>query len=152
MRPSAILVRPRNPRGIRDFPDLLGEGMRVMVVCGSGQVGLWEDIAAKLGDMDKYRAFRGNIVRFAASSEEAVAAWKSDPGIDAWLTWNIWLAPMRSEAELVDLSPQYRVYRQCSIAMTRRGASLPEAKDFIDFLLSPAGEEVFVSWGWMPRL
>ena len=35
MRPSAVLVRPSNPKHISDFPDLLKPGVRVMVVTGS---------------------------------------------------------------------------------------------------------------------
>ena len=35
LRPSAILVRRGNPKGIEDFPDLLQAGVRVMVVTGS---------------------------------------------------------------------------------------------------------------------
>ncbi|UCE61916.1 MAG: substrate-binding domain-containing protein, partial [Phycisphaerales bacterium] len=30
MRPSAVLVRPKNPKQISDFPDLLKPGVRIM--------------------------------------------------------------------------------------------------------------------------
>ncbi len=32
LRPSAILVRPGNPKQINDFPDLVRPGVNVMVV------------------------------------------------------------------------------------------------------------------------
>ncbi len=149
LRPSAILVRPGNPKGIRDFPDLLRQGVRVMVVCGSGQTGLWEDMAAKQGDIRTIRAFRKNIVFFAPSSETAMRTWGERPDIDVWVTWNIWHMPLHDRADHVPVSEDYRIYRQCNAALTQRGKSKPLAAKFIEFLTSPEGAEIFESWEWM---
>lgn len=62
LRPSAILVRPGNPKGIQGFKDLLKPGIKVMAVSGAGQTGLWEDVAGRLGDIETVRAFRANLV------------------------------------------------------------------------------------------
>ena len=62
LRPSAILVRPGNPKGINGFKDLLKPGIKVMAVSGAGQTGLWEDVAGRLGDIGTVRAFRANLV------------------------------------------------------------------------------------------
>src|SRR5271168_662582 len=43
LRPAGILVRPGNPKHIAGFLDLLRPGIKIMVVNGAGQVGLWED-------------------------------------------------------------------------------------------------------------
>lgn len=149
LRPSAILVRPGNPKGIRDFPNLLRPGIRVMVVTGSGQTGLWEDMAGKQGDVRVVRALRKNTVCFAPNSETAVTTWKERDDIDAWVTWNIWYMPLRDDADLVPVSEDYRVYRQCSVALTQRGKSKPLAEQFVGFLASPEGERIFKSWGWL---
>jgi len=148
LRPSAILVRPGNPKGIRDFPYLLRPGIRVMVVTGSGQTGLWEDMAGKQGDVRAIRALRNNIVFFAPNSETAVKTWRERDDIDAWITWNIWYMPLHDHADLVPVGPNYRVYRQCSAALTERGKSKPLAGQFIEFLASPQGAKIFESWGW----
>ncbi len=37
LRPSAILVRPGNPKGIKGVKDLAGPGIKVLVVDGTGQ-------------------------------------------------------------------------------------------------------------------
>ncbi|MCK4341019.1 MAG: substrate-binding domain-containing protein [Phycisphaerae bacterium] len=148
LRPSAILVRPGNPKGIHDLPDLLKPGVKVMVVTGSGQTGLWEDMASKLGDIRTFRAFRQNIAYFAPNSAEAKKAWFERDDIDAWLTWSIWYMPLRDRAEHIRVSTHYRVYRQCSVALTQRGKAKPLAAKFIDFLLSPDGAKIFESWGW----
>lgn len=149
MRPSAILVRPDNPKQIKDFPDLLKPGVRVMVVHGSGQTGLWEDMAGKQGDIRTIRAFRRNIVLFAANSTEALRVWDERDDIDAWLTWNIWHRPLRQRATLVPVSDDYVIYRQCNIALTQRGLKQPLAKTFVDFLTSEDGAAIFASWYWV---
>ncbi|MBN2560604.1 MAG: substrate-binding domain-containing protein [Phycisphaerae bacterium] len=148
LRPSAILVRPGNPKNIRDFPDLLKPGVRVMVVTGSGQTGLWEDMAGKLGSIQTLRSFRKNIVFFAPDSGDAKKAWEEREDIDAWLTWSIWYMPVRDHAEHIQVSKDYRVYRQCSIALTQRGKADPLARQFIEFLMSPEAADIFKTWGW----
>ena len=71
LRPSAILVRPGNPKRIKGVGDLLTPGRRILVVQGSGQGGLWEDVSGRLGDIRSVRAMRANIVTFANNSGEA---------------------------------------------------------------------------------
>jgi len=151
VRPSAVLVRPGNPKQIRDFPDLLRTGVRVMVVTGSGQTGLWEDMAGKQGDIRTIRAFRRNIIVFAPNSTKAMRMWDERQDIDAWVTWNIWHKPLRDRARLVRVSEDYVIYRQCSVALTERGKAKPVAKQFIDFLTSSEGANIFESWDWMQR-
>ena len=46
-----------------------------MVVEGSGQTGLWEDMGGKLGDVTTLRKLRANIVYFAPTSDDAMKAW-----------------------------------------------------------------------------
>lgn len=149
MRPSVILVRPDNPRGIRDFPDLLQPGLRIMVVEGSGQTALWEDMAGRFADVRALRELRANISVSAETSDDAMKLWRQHRDLDAWITWNIWYMPLRDEAKLIPVSADYRVYRHCSVALTQRGAEKPVAREFINFLTSPEGQEIFTSWGWM---
>jgi accessory colonization factor AcfC len=151
-RPSAILVRPGNPRGIRDFPDLLRPGMRVMVVTGSGQTGLWEDMAGKRGNVGTIRAFRKNVVFFAPDSDTAQRTWVERDDIDAWVTWNIWHLPLHEHADLVPVSDDYVIYRQCNVALTERGKAKPAGARFIAFLASSDGARIFKSWDWITPL
>lgn len=148
IRPSVILVRPDNPKNVHDFPDLFKPGMRVMVVEGSGQTGLWEDMAGKFGSVQTLRTLRKNIVYFAPTSDDAMKMWKERDDIDAWITWNIWYMPLRDRAKLIVVSSEYRIFRQCSVAVTERGKAKPLASLFVEFLLSPEGSEIFASWGW----
>ena len=149
LRPSAILVRPGNPKRIGHFTDLLKPGTKVLVVQGAGQTGLWEDIAGKQGSMETVRAFRKNIVAYAANSAEGKKYWVEKPEIDAWLIWNIWQVANPTIADLVSMGPDYVIYRDCGVAITEKGKKGPLARKFVDFLLSAEGGRIFAKWGWM---
>jgi accessory colonization factor AcfC len=51
-------------------------------------------------------------------------------------------------AEVVDIAPDYAVYRDTGIAITTRGKDKPQAQKFVEFLQSPAGAAIFSKWGW----
>lgn len=148
LRPSTILVRPGNPAGIGGIADLLEPGRKILVVAGAGQIGMWEDVIGRYGDIDKLKAFRDNIAVFAKNSAEAVDAWKEDASLEAWLIWNHWQIANADLAEPVPVEPELRIYRDSGIALTEAGAGKPAAAEFVAFLLGPKGEEIFGRWGW----
>lgn len=148
LRPAAILVRKGNPRAIRRFEDLLRPGIRVLVVQGAGQTGMWEDVAGRTGDIAVVRSFRRNIGMFAANSGDAKKAWSSDTTFDAWLIWNIWQVANPELADLVPLAPKWLVYRDCGVGLTARGTTRRHARELVQFLESPEGRRIFRRWGW----
>jgi accessory colonization factor AcfC len=149
LRVSAILVRPGNPRKVTRFADLLAPGLKVIVVNGAGQNGLWEDIAGRRGNIQTVKAFRKNIVLFARTSAEAAKAWKEDRSLEVWLTWTIWQGESRGVADVIQLEPDLRIYRDAGVALTRRGQENPAAREFVAFLSSPAGARIFQKFGWI---
>jgi len=148
LRPAAILVRPGNPRGIGGFNDLLKPGVRVLVVNGAGQTGLWEDLAGRTGKIETVRALRNNIVTYARNSGEAKKRWMADKGLDVWLIWNIWQISNPELAEAIPIEAEYLIYRDTGIGLTRLGTNKAAGKKFIEFLLSKQGEKIFEHWGW----
>ncbi len=148
LRPVAILVRPGNPKQIRRFEDLLRPGMKVLVVQGAGQTGLWEDVAGRTGDIRVVRAFRKNIGAVAANSGEAKTRWTSDRSFDAWLIWNIWQVANPTLADVVPVAERWRVYRDAGVALTMKGRERAHARQFSAFLSSSAGRRIFAKWGW----
>lgn len=149
LRPSAILVRPGNPKRIADLPDLAREGVKVLVVQGAGQTGMWEDMAGKQGDIGLVRALRKNIALHAANSGLAKQAWIDRPDLDAWIIYNIWQVANPALADLVPVSKDYVIYRACDVGLTARGKGQPLAVQFARFLQSPQGAAIFKKWGWM---
>jgi accessory colonization factor AcfC len=148
LRPAAILVRPGNPGRITGLRDLLKPGRRIVVVNESGQGGLWEDVAGRLGDIETVRAFRRNIALVARTSADAKQAWLSDTSLDAWLIWNIWQVANPTAADQVEIEPEYRIYRDTGVAVTKRGSGKEAAKAFADYLASPEAARIFAKWGW----
>lgn len=152
LRPAAILVRPGNPRNIRGFRDLLKPGTKVLTVAGAGQVGLWEDVAGRTGDIELVRAFRKNVVfPEAANSAAARQQWTAQKDIDAWLIWNIWQVSNPQLADVVELDEPFRIYRDAGAVLTSRGKTKPEANAFVEYLKSPAAAAIFAKWGWKTR-
>ncbi len=149
LRPAAILVRPGNPKNIRGFRDLLAPNVRILTVAGAGQIGLWEDVAGRTGDIAMVRAFRKNMVfPEAANSGAAKEQWTQQKDIDAWLIWNIWQVANPDLAQLVPLDEPFRIYRDAGVVLTRKGKTEPQAAAFVEFLKSADGQKIFAKWGW----
>jgi accessory colonization factor AcfC len=149
LRPSAILVRPGNPKQIKGIKDLAKPGIKILVVEGAGQVGMWEDVAGRTGNVKLVDDIRRNIGFFAANSAEAKKIWNSDNSYDAWIIWTIWQKESPAAADLVNTEPEHTIYRSCAIALTTRSEKKALASEFIDFLQSDEGKDIFVKWGWI---
>jgi accessory colonization factor AcfC len=148
LRPMAMLVRPGNPTHVRRFTDLLKPGVKILVVNGAGQNGVWEDVAGRSGSIAQVKAFRANIVDYAKNSADAKKIWTGHPEINVWLIWNIWQVANPSLADVVPIEPPYAIYRDAGVAITRRGAAQPASRQFVDFLESKEGAAIFWKWGW----
>lgn len=148
LRPLAILVRPGNPKRIKGVNDIVQPGIRILVVNGAGQNGVWEDMAGRKGDIEMVRAMRTNIASYAPNSALARQAWIDHPDIDVWLIWNIWQVANPALADLVPIEPDYAIYRDAGVGLTLQGTRKPAAKAFVAFLRSPEGAQIFKKWGW----
>jgi accessory colonization factor AcfC len=86
VRAATIMVRKGNPMKIERFADLLRPGVRIIIVQGSGQTGLWEDIAGRVGDVVTIRALRRNIIAFEPDTATAHNVWNAPNPPDAWIS------------------------------------------------------------------
>ncbi len=148
IRPSTILVRKGNPKKLSGIRDLAKPGVKVLVVEGAGQVGLWEDVVGRTGDLRLISSFRRNIVQVAASSADARQAWVAKPEIDGWLIWNHWQVANSDLADQVEVEPDLRIWRPSDISLTQAGSKKRAARDFVAFLKSQEGQDIFRKWGW----
>lgn len=152
LRPSAMLVRPGNPRGYRGLLDLLARPAaeaRILATGGAGQVGMWEDVAGRTGDVRLVRAMRERIVMTAPNTGTAQAAWRDRPGdFDVWLVWNTWQIAAPEHAAIVEIEEPFRIWRSTGTALTRRGAAREEVRRFAAFLAGPEGAAIFRRFGW----
>ena len=150
VRTAIIMVHPGNPKRIEDFYDLLRPGVTVMIVQGSGQTGLWEDIAGRTGDVAIIRALRRNIVAFEPDTATAHGVWNAPNPPDAWIALASEHGAHPDESEAIKLQRNLLIIRDAGIALTVAGESKPLATMFHDFVRSPAGAAIFKRWGWCP--
>ncbi len=151
LRKAAILVRPGNPGHIKGLDDLLQPGHHILVVNGAGQQGLWEDITARHGRITAVAKLRANIKTVAPNSGVARQDWIKDTSLDAWFTWTIWQVSNPTLADLVPIDESSQIYRDVGAGLTTKGKASPEARQFLDFLQSSEGEQIFRHWGWEAR-
>lgn len=144
-RPSGVLVRPGNPKGINREEDLFKPGIKILVVSGAGQIGLWEDM---FGKTDQLQEVFPNIYKVAYNGKNAIELWKEHEEIDAWITWESWHYRLREITELVQLSEKYTVYRGTPVALTKQVNDKLLAEKFIKYLKSPEARKIFEDWGW----
>ncbi len=144
-RAVGVLVRKGNPKQIKCLADLTRGDMRLLVVNGESQHGLWED-AASVGGL--VHAIQRNIVVSTTTSAEAAEKWKSMPGIDAWLTYESWHYRLKEATDLVQLPAQERIHRGTPIAIAQNSSNKEVARQFIAYLKSDAAHAVFQKWGW----
>lgn len=152
LRPSALLVRPGNPRGYTGLRDLLARPpaqARILATGGAGQVALYEDIAGRTGDIALLRAMRERIVMVAPNTGAAQQEWRSKPdAYDVWLVWNHWQIAAPDVAALVEIEEPFRIWRSAGSVLSRSGAQRPEVRRFEAFLTGEQGRAAFQRFGW----
>ena len=148
LRPAAILVRPGNPKNIKGFKDLTKAGTKVLVTHGAGQVGMWEDIAGRTGNIQLTKAFRKNITTYAPNTGAAKKNWQENSSYDAWLVFNIWGVSNPEIGKIIPIEPELVIYRDTGVALTQHSLKNTEAKSFVSFLDSKQGQSIFKQFGW----
>jgi accessory colonization factor AcfC len=144
-RPAGILVRKGNPKSIQKLADLTKEHVRIVDVNGAGQLGLWEDLAGRKGLIPDIQQ---NISVSVKTSAEAIEIWKSDPTIDAWITYESWHHRLQNETDLVPFSEEDKLYRGTPAALTVKGTNKKAAESFLTYLQTEEAHEIFRKWGW----
>lgn len=146
VREAGILVRPDNPKKIKSFADLLKDDVNVMVVDGSGQLSLWEDMVLKTGDIKKLEKLRDNIKVYADNSGEAIKRWSSDSNIDAIVIWKHW---QNADSKFVEAGKDYVIYRAAEVVIAKDSKNKELADDFIDFMQSSDIQKIWKKKGWI---
>ena len=144
-RPAAILVRKGNPKHIVALGDLARAGVHLLDVEGAGQTGLWEDVAGRAGLI---APIAKNIVVTTTTTKDGIAAWKSRPDIDAWISFASWHERLKDETDVVPLDSSIVLYRGTPIAIASATKHRALSAAWIAYLESPEAHEIFRRWGW----
>ena len=151
IRPAVIAVKKGNPKGIKGFSDILKPGMRIIVTEGAGVyntsgTGVWEDVAGRLGNINDIIEFRKNIVSFSKGSGASFRAFEKLDA-DAWITWPNWPVSKSDVLEKIDISENRQIWRDVNVILSPK--SDPEAKQFLDFLITDRAANLMKTEGWV---
>lgn len=141
----AINVQAGNPKQILQLADLTRPGLRIAIANPEGVcVGAYAvEIIEKNFTAGQKRAFRDNLVNYTGSCSKTASA-LSLKAVDVVIGWRVfqYWDPQRIESIPLAASEVSRV-GYIPIAVSRFSQQPEQARQFIDFLLSPAGQEIF---------
>lgn len=163
--PFVILVRPGNPRGIRDFPDLARNSVRVIhpdpISSGGAQ---WSILAMygsellkseKEGGRDEKRALetlRGiwrNVISTPASAREARTQFETGFG-DALVTYELEGLSMKSSGAPVEIIvPRSTIFSEHPVCIVDRNVTAeerPAVEAFRNFLWTEEAQRAFTKF------
>lgn len=143
-RTSAIIVPAGNPKNIRCLEDMAKPGVRVGVSVIDCLKGLWEDISARLGLLDKIRE---NICYYAngcIAIVEAVATGE----VDAAFGWTAFQHLEPERIETIEMPEAQQVSRGTGVGMLSFAKQTEVATQFMDFLASPESRQFYKEYGW----
>ena len=144
-RRSAIIVPAGNPRAIRSVRDLAADGVRVGVSVIDCLKGLWEDLTARLGLLERVR----RNIAFHANGCIAIVEAVAEGKVDAAFGWTAFahLAPGR--IEVVELPADQQVLRGTSVALLTTARNPERAERFMEFLAGPEARACYLQFGWV---
>lgn len=144
----AILVQDSNPSNIQSILDLAQPGIEVGIgdpesVC----VGLYAYEILDYNNLEKEIA--GNIVTYAESCSKT-ASLVALGSVDAILGWRVFSEWQPEAIDVVYLAPE-QIPRLSYIpgAVSTLTEDRASAQEFLDFLTSPEGEQIFSRWGYI---
>jgi sulfate/thiosulfate-binding protein len=149
----ALVVRKGNPKGIHDWNDLLKPGIEVITpnpfTSGSAK---WNILGAFVhgGLPFVKRLITQHVKVQPKSGREATQAFTSGQG-DVLISYENEAITAQQKGEKVDyVIPPDNILIQNPVAVTKTTKHPEQAKAFVDFLWSPAGQRLFGKHGYRP--
>jgi molybdate transport system substrate-binding protein len=143
-RTSAIIVPADNPKNIRCVEDMAKPGVRVGVSVIDCLKGLWEDISARLGLLDKIRENISYYANGCIAIVEAVATGE----VDAAFGWTAFKHLEPERIEIIEIPEAQQVSRGTGVGMLSFAKKTKAATQFMDFLVSPESRQFYKEYGW----
>jgi sulfate transport system substrate-binding protein len=148
----SFIVRKGNPKGIKGWDDLLKPGVKVITpnpfTSGAAKWNLLGGYAH--GGLDYVsKLIKDHVPVQPKSGREALQTFTSGEG-DVLLSYEYeyTTAVKKGEKSIELVQPQDTLEIQTPIAVTKSAPA--QAKAFVDYVLSPEGQQVFADWGYRP--
>ena len=144
-RASAIVVPAGNPGNIGSLEDMAKPGVRVGVSVIDCLKGLWEDVSARLGLLDK---IRNNITYYANGCVAIVEAVATNE-VDAAFGWTAFKHLEPGRIEVVEMPAEQHVLRGIGVGMLSFAKNTEAAIKLMDFLTTPEARACYKEYGWV---
>ena len=139
----AILVAKGNPKGIRTLSDLARPGMDFVLCAPEVPCGKFgAQTLAKAGVVAKPRSYEENV--------KAVVTKVTMGEADAGIVYVTDVKAAGDRAEGVDIPDAQNVVAVYPMAVLRQSGQPQLARAFLDYVLSPAGQQVLARYGFLP--
>lgn len=154
-----LVVREGNPKNIRGWEDLVADDVQIVTPNpGSSGAARWNILAAwqhviagggSSADAEKFLAkLFANVAALPGSGRDATTSFQSGTG-DVLISYENEAILARQSGEKIDyVVPQDTLLIENPAAVLEQAD--PVAQDFLDFVLSPAGQAEYVQKGFRP--
>ncbi len=158
----SLVVRKGNPKGIRDWDDLLKPGVKVLTpnpfTSGSAKWNILAAYGAKSGggeNPDQGLSYLSDLITKHVqvqdkSAREALQNFLAGTG-DVLISYENEAITAQKKGEKVDyVIPDQTILIENPIAVVEKSSHLTQAQAFVKFALSAAGQQRFADWGYRP--
>ncbi len=161
----AVYVAAANPKHITSLADLVKPGMRVVaedksVPAGAYTLEVWKNVQSKWGNQTSpdfksvvYANYSSriqqNVVSYATDVESGIAQILTGAA-DAGFAYVSDAEPHAAQLSFISIPSDVNVKATYAIAVIRNSQQQALANQFVNFLLSPAGQDVLARWGFTP--
>lgn len=158
---AVIIVRKGNPKHIESWSDLVKPGVEVLTpnpfTSGSARWNILAAYGAQLKEghspaeaADYLKQLFHKVVSQDSSARKALQTFLAGRG-DALIDYeDEAISDMKKGAPIEYVIPKDTIEIQNPIAVVGKGQSAKEAEAFVSFLLSPAGQKIWVEHGYRP--
>jgi sulfate/thiosulfate transport system substrate-binding protein len=158
----SLIVREGNPKNIRTWDDLLKPGVKVLTpnpfTSGAAKWNILAAYGAKSGGGENAQAgldylrelITKHVVVQDKSGREALNNFTSGTG-DVLISYENEAITAQKKGQKVDyVVPDQTILIENPIAVVSKSSHPQQAKAFLDFALSPQGQQKFADWGYRP--
>lgn len=143
-RRAVILVPPNNPKNVHSLADLTRKSMKIGISISGCLLGVWDDICSKANLTNQILP---NITH-QADGCGIVMSLIHKRTVDAIFGWNTFGIIWPKTSKVIELPPEYQVFRSTGIALITYSQKKSLAKKFLEYLVVGPGKKIYEEYGW----
>ena len=156
VRNRLVVVYPKdNPANLTSLQDLAKPGVKIVLANKNVPVGAYAlDFLARASQLPEFTAaYSETVLKNVVSYEENVRAVLSKVTLgeaDAGIVYTTDAATVQDKIGTIPIPDKLNTIASYPIAVTKHARNPDLARKFVDYVLSPAGQQVLVKYGFIP--